>query len=388
MNAEFQMADREREGCAPTPARRATGSVGRTTGRAGRGLLAGFAILTATACDSLPLAMGDVHAVVVTGSPELWAEVGEEAFSALEGNVFTVRNEHAFRVSYLEPADSSWAGLRRLRQLLFIGKPHDPWMATPLAGVEGPLTPPTIAQVQEVWAREQLVTLLLLEEDAGPEEDADVVRQMLPELFGIFEGQFREWAVARMFATGADTALARTVREEHGFSLTVPEVYDYWVQDSVHVFRNDNPDPSELIRQFAVTWRSPIADGGSAILDGGSPSAEDGSPGAEDGVRERILAWRSQIVDQYYEYPQVVNLERLREGRAEYGGRPGHYVQAVWQNPPDGYPAAGPFISRAIACAGQDRLYLIDAWLYAPTRDKYEYMIQLDEIMNSFSCEE
>ena len=31
-------------------------------------------------------------------------------------------------------------------------------------------------------------------------------------------------------------------------------------------------------------------------------------------------------------------------------------------------------------------MYLIDAWLYAPGRDKYEYMIQLEEILGSFRC--
>ncbi len=330
-------------------------------------VLAGTAIGGASACDSLPLAMGDVQAIVVTASPELWDEVGEVAFSTLEGNVFTVRDEHVFRVAYEEPADSAWSDLRRLRQLLLIGKASDPWMAAPLAELEEPVAPPRIVQVQEVWARRQLVTLVILEEDTGLDEDAVVVRQMLPDLFDIVAGQLRQWAVARMFSTQRDTALARTLGEEHGFSLVVPEVYDYRRQDSVHIFRNDNPDPSELIRQFAITWRSPVPEGIAT---------------------EEILEWRAHIVDRYYDYPQVVNRDVVFAGPGDFNGRRGYYVQAVWQNPPDGYPAAGPFISRAVICAGQQRLYLIDAWLYAPSRDKYEYMVQLEEILNSFQCME
>jgi hypothetical protein len=63
-------------------------------------------------------------------------------------------------------------------------------------------------------------------------------------------------------------------------------------------------------------------------------------------------------------------------------------LQAVWQNPPSAdWPAAGPFIARVVACEEQDRLYLLDAWLYAPGRDKYEYMIQLNTVLDSFRCD-
>ena len=34
----------------------------------------------------------------------------------------------------------------------------------------------------------------------------------------------------------------------------------------------------------------------------------------------------------------------------------------------------------------QDRMYLLDAWLYAPGKEKYEYMIQLQTILGSFRC--
>ncbi len=335
--------------------------------RAAAGVLAGGAMIGLAACDSLPLAMGDVHAIVVSADPELWAEVGDAAFTTLEGSVFTVRDEHAFRVAYVEPTDSAWAGLRRLRQLLLIGKASDPWMATPLAGLEEPVAPPQVVQVDEVWARQQLVTLVILEEGTGLGEDADAVREQLPGLFGIYDGQYRQWVVNRMFSTAPDTALARTLRDDHGFQLIVPEVYDYHLQDSVHVFRNDNPDPSELIRQFAITWRSPIP---------------------ESIGEDEIVGWRTRIADRYYDYPQVVNRDVFFASPGDFGGKEAYSVQAIWQNPPDAYPAAGPFITRTIACAGQQRLYLVDAWLYAPSRDKYEYMIQLDEILNSFRCME
>ena len=62
-------------------------------------------------------------------------------------------------------------------------------------------------------------------------------------------------------------------------------------------------------------------------------------------------------------------------------------VRGAWSNPPDSqWPAAGPFILWSLACPSQDRLYLIDAWLYAPGKDKWEYILQLETIMESFRC--
>ena len=62
-------------------------------------------------------------------------------------------------------------------------------------------------------------------------------------------------------------------------------------------------------------------------------------------------------------------------------------VRAVWANPPeDLFPAGGPMITRTIPCPHQGRDYLVDAWLYAPGRDKYQYILQLETILNSFRC--
>ena len=64
-------------------------------------------------------------------------------------------------------------------------------------------------------------------------------------------------------------------------------------------------------------------------------------------------------------------------------------VQGAWQNPPDSnWPAAEAFVLWAVPCPPQDRLYLIDAWLYAPGKDKWEYMLQIETILESFHCGE
>ena len=329
-------------------------------------------VLLIGACDSRPLAMGDVHAINMTASPDLWAHVGDEVLDRIEeGEVFTVRDERAFRVMYQDPNEEPWFRIRLFKQVLVIGTPSDPWVASVLEEVgvdEGAeVGTPGIVQVQDLWSRGQLVTALVLPESAGTNAAAEMVRQSIPELRELFDGQYREWVIARMFVTGRDTAQARMLAEEYGFSMVFPEVYEYEAHESVHVFINDNPDPAELIRQFAVTWRS---------------------TGPEEITAEELLEWRARVVEESYDFPQVVNTDHLVEGREEVAGRQVYSVQAVWQNPPEAiYPAAGPFITWAVVCPQQQRTYLVDAWLYAPEKDKYEYMIQLDEITSSFRCE-
>ena len=322
----------------------------------------GAALLSAAACNRIPVALGDVNAIIVTADPELWAQAEASLLPTLERTVFTVRDEKTFKVTYQTPWEEVWFDLRLFKQQLLIGKKSDPWMTDGLAKVDEPVTPPQVVQAHDVWVRDQLVTMVVLEEEG---ESVEAVSGFTSALGELFDRQYRDWVVARMFATGVDTAQGRALEEEFGFRVLVPEVYEYEVSDSVHIFRNDNPDPSELIRQFSVTWKSPLP-----------PEPPD----------ESLLEWRARIVEDYYAYPQVVNLENVLEGPETVDGKQAYTIQAVWRNPPGAYPAAGPFIVKAIDCPDQDRRYFVDAWLYAPSREKYEYMLQLEEILNSFRC--
>ena len=324
--------------------------------------VAGAALLPLAACNRIPVALGDVNAIIVTTDPELWTRVEASLLPTLERTVFTVRDEKTFKVTYQTPWEEVWFDLRLFKQQLLIGTESDPWMTDGLAKVDEPVTPPQVVQAHDVWVRDQLVTMVVLEEGG---ESVEAVSGFTSALGELFDRQYRDWVVAKMFATGVDTAQGRALEEEFGFRVLVPEVYEYEVSDSVHIFRNDNPDPSELIRQFSISWKSPLP-----------PEPPD----------EGLLEWRARIVEGYYGYPQVVNLENVFEGPETVDGKQAYAIQAVWQNPPGAYPAAGPFIVKAIDCPDQDRRYFVDAWLYAPSREKYEYMLQLEEILNSFRC--
>ena len=311
-------------------------------------------------CDDAA-AWGDANSIIVATSPDLWSQIQDTVESSLEPRIRTVRDERMFKVTFQDPGHEYWTNLRRFRQMLLIGSADDFWVAPALEKLEQVPTPPAILQVYDIWARDQLATILLLPGSGSPDD----VGLLLAELRDLYERQYREWAVSRMFVSGRDTALSDTLSREAGFTLLVPEVYAWGDSDSVYLFRNDNPDPAELIRQVAVTWRS-----GPVPLDS-----------------EALLSWRSEIAERYYAEPQLVDTTGLEAGPIDYQGTEAFQVQAVWQNAPEAdWPAAGPLVLRGIPCPAQNRTYLLDAWLYAPGKDKYEYMIQLQTILDSFGC--
>lgn len=323
------------------------------------------ATLALAACNDQQGAYGDANSIVAVATPELWEAVEDTVYDALEPTIWTVRDEKAFTVTWANPGDPTWGDLRRFRQMLLMGPPSAPWIAEALehrsrrdeeAGDDG------LIQVYNVWARGQLVTILLTPEEG----QADAVRANLDELHALYDHQYRQWAISRMFVSGRDSALADSLAGDAGFRVMVPDVYYWDRQDSVYIFRNDNPDPSELIRQVMVTWMTP------------APQGMDG---------ENLLAWRQDVAAAYYQDDQVALLDNARAEAFQYQGMDAYQVQAIWQSPPTAsWPAAGPFILRAVLCPAQDRLYLLDAWLYAPGKEKYEYMIQLETILDSFSC--
>ena len=315
-----------------------------------------------TACGESPRAWGEVNSIIVGATEEQWAAVGTMVESALETRFLTVRPEKTFRVTHQVPEGREWGLLQRFRQLLLVGTPESPWMAEALALTdrEG-FNPPEMLQVGDVWARGQNVTILLL-----PSEGADGAEELMEPLHELLDNQYRQWVHSQQFQSGPDSVLADTLWNEVGFSMLLPEVYQRRTVDSLYIFRNDNPTPTELIRQIAVTWRTPIP---------------------EEVGQEEALAWRTALTNQYYIYPQIVDTDLAQTRRLQMGDLILEEFRATWANPPeDQFPAGGPLIVWSVPCPAQDRHYLIDAWVYAPGRDKYRYVLQLENILSSFRC--
>jgi len=323
--------------------------------------LAALAALLLSACEQ-PRAWGEYNSIIVATSEDQWAALADMVESALETRIVTVRPEKTFVVTYQDPFLPEWDRLQRFRQVLLVGTADDAWMAEALAAADHTsFNPPEIFQVEDLWAIGQVATVMLLESGSPAEAEP-----LMESLHNLLDQQYRQWVKARMFMTGPDEALADSLWDLGQFSVLLPQLYKRRTEDSVFMFRNDNPDPSELIRQITVTWRRH-------------------SP---EGITEdELLAWRQEVADGHFGYPQVLDLELAQTRRLQRGDVIMDEVRAVWANPPeDAFPAGGPTITRTVPCPRQGRDYLVDAWLYAPGRDKYQYILQLETILDSFRC--
>jgi hypothetical protein len=325
-------------------------------------------VFLSSGCDK-PRSWGELNSIIVGTSEDQWAIVGDLVELALEAKIVTVRPEKTFIVTHQDPLQSEWDQLRRFRQILLIGTADDSWMTEVLASTNQiSFNRPEVFQVEDVWAKGQTVTVMLLVTGNATEAEP-----LMDPIYDLLNAQYREWVKNRMFMTGRNEALADSLWDLGQFSIMLPKLYKSRQEDSVFMFRNDNPDPSELIRQITITWRS--------------YSPEEKAYGSVGMTKDEILTWRQEVADGHFGYPQVLDLSLIEMRRLQQGDVVMEEVRTVWANPPeDAFPAGGPLITRVIPCKHQDRHYLADAWLYAPARDKYQYILQLEAILNSFSC--
>lgn len=322
------------------------------------------ALLTAVAfaasgCKA-PQAFGDRNSIIVRADKSLWAQVDSTLMGTIERQVFTTRPERIFKVTFVAADDSLWRDLRVWQQVVVLGTRQDETVDRILRAADQPdAASPAIIQTTGIWARAQLVTLLLLPETA----QVEAVVRMLPELYDVLEARYDEWLVERLYTTGVDDSLRQALSRD-GFTLDLPRVYLSSRQDSIFHFTNPfRQGDSDLLRSILLTW---VAGGGDVSYD-------------------TLRAWRETIDESYYEPSQDILDNGIRFDTIQVGGRAGLQFRGIWQDRSE-FPAAGPFIARAIECPEQNRTYYMDAWLFAPGKDKHPYIRQLEILLDSFRC--
>ncbi|MGD8495512.1 MAG: DUF4837 family protein [Gemmatimonadales bacterium] len=335
-----------------------------------RGLasLALVGLLALGACDK-PTAFGEADSLIVVADSALWSGVEQDTYDALEPPVFTVREEKTFNVTFVANTASELEQLLLWKQVLVFGPADDPRIQAIVdaSGREAAVEPGDIVQADNVWARGQLATAIVLD----PADPAASWRAALPELHDLLDDQFRSYATSRMWVSGEDTAFAARVADRYGITLRAPQIYHGRIaEDGTIRLRNDRPSPADRIRSILIERRDP-----------GSGAASADAPLDP----EAVFAWREGIDSTAYNVPQSIERVDVAPRRFELNGAPAIEVRGIWHDEA-AYPAAGPFMARAVRCP--DATWFFDAWLYAPHPEdsKYEYMLQLEEILDSFRC--
>lgn len=322
-------------------------------------------------CDK-PTAFGEPDSLIVVSDGELWSELEQETYEALEPTRMTVRDERTFHVTHVATASTELGQLLMWRQVLVFGQPDDPRIEqiADEADREAPPAPGDIFQAEDVWARGQIATAIVLD----PSDPAGSWHNALPEVAALLDRQFRQYATSRMWVSGVDTAFADTLEERYGVTLRAPRIYHGSIDaDGLIRLRNDRPSPADRIRSILIERR-----------ERGAATAGTGDDGAQLDP-EAVFEWRASIDSVAYNVPQEIERVEVEPRPFELDGAPAVQVQGMWRDE-GSYPAAGPFIARAVRCP--DATWFFDAWLYSPHPEdsKYEFMLQLEEILDSFRC--
>lgn len=315
-------------------------------------------ILALPACGGLAQPTGTQTSIIVLAVDSVWAAIGDSVLAAMEPRVFTVRDERAYDITHVSPLDARWQEMRRFRQVLAIGTAEDGWVRPALDGAGGG---EGVRQSRDVWARTQLVTSIVVPPGAAPDAALPHLRTAATAV----DSAFRRGVLERMYLSQPDTALRDSLRRNHGFGILLPNIYRGLTRaENVHLFQSSTQMGGDLVRSVLVTSR----------------------PGQVTASVEELVAWRDSVAASEYRPPQTTSVGRLESRAITVNGLPAFEVQGVWDVDDPSWPMSGPFVTRMVHCPEQDRTWLIDAWIYAPGRAKYEYMIQLQTIFDTFEC--
>ena len=326
-------------------------------------LIATVLMLGLVAACSEPTAWGEPSSLILIAPNEVWELVEDSTYVALEPTILTTREETKFNVTQADPGNPRLQELLAFRHVIIMGTPDDPNVlaAADQADIRI-LEAPAIFTTEDVWARGQFVVVVVVETG----READTWLERLGELIEVIDERYHAYVLQRMYVSGVDSVTADSLQGRFGLSIRAPTVYDLAIRegprDTVVIIRNDNPDPSELVRSILITWR----------------------PRLVELSEEIALDWRAAIDSVHYNVPQRIEPSGREPRALRVNGQEVLEVTGTWIDE-GSFPAAGPYVARLVQCP--DRTVFLDAWLYAPRKPKYEYMIQLRHILNSFTCE-
>jgi Domain of unknown function (DUF4837) len=328
-------------------------------------LIPSLVILTA-ACGDLdwnkPQAFGRQKEILVICDDKLWDEIEIPLRKQVERTLRAVRSEKIFVLSQVNAENvqhyKQWDKIILIESL----------ESTKLLGfVAADSTMDKLREGEglffnqiDVWADNQRVVGLAAPRD---EEILRLVAAHGNRIYNAFIRQVENQELFRMYFSGRDTLLADSLAVAEGFSIAVPSVYERIRQDSlaenelllVHM---------EPVRSIFITWEE-LADG------------------PLDCSRETLAAYRTRLTGTIYPSQETI-VGRVDTSTVIAGGIQRLRIYGVWENREE--VSGGVYISHIIDSPEQNRRYFIDGLLFCPNmrRNKYRYIFQLDQILDSF----
>lgn len=212
------------------------------------------------------------------------------------------------------------------------------------------------------WARGQLIVYIM---GTGKEDLAKNVIRAFPKVSKRIRDHDSPQLKAQTFVNGKSSELRRLVASEFGIDLDVPGDFDLAVHGENFLWiRKDNREitSSIVIKSFPYKDKSQFeVEGVIAMRDRLGLLVQGSSVGS-------VMRTNSKDLPVYI-YPK------------EIGGRFAIESRGIWEMSQDFL--GGPFIN--IAVVDGDRILVIDAFIYAPGKDKRDYIQQMELVISSLT---
>jgi hypothetical protein len=214
------------------------------------------------------------------------------------------------------------------------------------------------------WARGQLIVYIMGD---GQEDLAKNITRAFPRVSHRIREHDNPQLDAQTYMNGSSTELSRLIVKEFGIKLKIPGDFELAVNDDNFLWiRRDNREVTSSI----VIKTFPYKDKLQMQLDGLIDMRER-IGGLIEGTTAGSVMHTNNMDLPVYTYPKDI------------AGRYAIESRGIWEMTGD--YLGGPFINFAIIDG--DRIIVIDAFVYAPGKDKRDYIQQLELVISSLGFE-
>lgn len=303
-------------------------------------------------------AVGESNDLVIIHDGPPTARARNHLVPVMESGVNWLLGEPAFRTTVTRPSIAR--DLRNRRQIIVIGTWEGGDVEREIAGKIRSLDrdgPPRLHIGRDVWAKGQTVGVLMGRND---DELVEYIDAHGPEILADFEAGMTARASDRLRTAAAESGMEAELGSRFGWSLAPPSGYDFFTTDAADgfvFFRRTRPD-----RTVFVYWQE----------------------GEEHFVTEEfVMSKRAELTARYYDGDEIQWRRPVTTEPVEFAGRSALRLSGWWGN--RDRVGGGPFMTYCFYEPTQERVYMIDATLFAPSMDKTAFVRNLDAVANTFA---
>lgn len=314
-----------------------------------------FLLFLVTCSEDVYYAAGKEDEVFVVADSGVWKELKNLIKESLYKDVRIVHEKPIFTVKYAEP--QNFRLKQKRKNLLLIGSGtsdrtfefiRNILPSNALSKIESQGA--GIFLAENFYAEGQIVVVIGAKDMTSLK---DILKKKQDTLFNIFQGKIKERIKTKTLKQ-FNERLSKRMRNQYGWSLKLPRQY-FVSRDLDRFVRFIRRHPDRFI---SIYWEF-----------------------TDNFDAQYCLDERKIIAKIYYRGDQIDTTRTKIEG-FKFRGRDIFVISGVWQN--EQYVMGGPFLTYCIYEPKKKTAYFVDGLIFAPGKNKWVYLCELEAIIESF----